>query len=402
MQVLEGIKIIELVHMPPGELCDMILGDFGAEVIKVEAVPQGQTRKLVSTEDVEALKGLMAFNALNRNKKSIQLNLKSEGGRAVFHKLAGEADVIVEGFRPGVAKRMGVDYDTIKQFNPRIIYCSLSGYGQDGPYSQYPGHDINYISFTGALNLIGWPGQMPAIPLNFLADFAGASLHGVMGILLALFAREKTGRGQFVDISYTDSVVTLMTFFLQQYFGGGNKFPRGEWALGGGYPYYKAYECGDGRLISLGCVEPWFWENLCTAIGREDLKAFSFTPEHFASKADAKFMQAEDELRKTLMTKNRDEWFDILIKHDVPAGKVNEMDEIFTDPQLLHRKMLLEFEHDKLGKVRQPGIALKLSDTPGGVRSLAPYSGENTDAIMGALGYSAGEVESLRKANAIG
>jgi crotonobetainyl-CoA:carnitine CoA-transferase CaiB-like acyl-CoA transferase len=403
MQVLEGIKIIELVHMPPGELCTMILGDFGADITKVEAVPQAIGRNLIDPAEAEGFKALMAFNALNRNKKSIRLNLKSEEGKQVFYRLAKDADVVVEGFRPGVAKRMGVDYATIKKFNPRIVYCALSGYGQDGPYSQNPGHDINYISIAGAFNLIGWPGQPPAIPLNFLADFAGASLHGVMGIMLALFAREKTGKGQFVDISYTDSIITLMTFFLQQYFGGGLKFPRGEWALGGGYPYYKTYETSDGKLISLGCVEPWFWENLCTAIGREDLKVFSFTPEHFLHKPpDATWQEAEDEVKKIFLTKTRDEWFEILIKHDVPAGKVNEMDEIFSDPQLLHRKMLLEFDHAKLGKVRQPGIALKLSDTPGSVRRLAPYSGENTDEVMQSLGYSSPDIESLRKANAIG
>ena len=403
MQVLEGIKIIELVHMPPGELCNMILGDFGADIVKVEAVPQDGGRKLVSAEDAEAFKGLMAFNALNRNKQSIRLNLKSEEGRQVFYRLAKDADVIVEGFRPGVAKRMGVDYETIKKINPRIIYCALSGYGQDGPYSQYPGHDINYISFTGALNLIGWPGQPPAIPLNFLADFAGASLHGVMGIMLALFAREKTGRGQFVDVSYTDSVITLMTFFLQQHLAGGLKFPRGEWALSGGYPYYQTYEASDGKLISLGCVEPWFWENLCTAIGREDLKSFSFTPEHFLHKPpDATWQKAEDEVKKIFLTKTRDEWFEILVKHDVAAGKVNDIDEVLSDPQLLHRKMLLEFDHAKLGRVKQPGIALKLSETPGGVRTLAPYSGENTDELMAGLGYTRQETESLREANAIG
>ena len=403
MQVLEGIKIIELVQMPPGELCTMILGDFGADITKVEAVPQASGRNLIDPAEAEGFKALMAFNALNRNKKSIRLNLKSEQGKQVFYGLAKDADVVVEGFRPGVAKRMGVDYETINKINPRIVYCALSGYGQDGPYSQNPGHDINYISIAGALNLIGWPGQPPVIPLNFLADFAGASLHGVMGIMLALFAREKTGKGQFVDISYTDSVITLMSFFLQQYFGGGLKFPRGEWALGGGYPYYKTYETGDGKLISLGCVEPWFWENLCKAIGREDLKVFSFTPEHFLHKPpDATWYEAEEEVKKIFLTKTRNEWFDILIKHDVPAGKVYEMDEIFSDPQLLHRKMLLEFDHAKLGKVRQPGIALKLSDTPGRVRRLAPYSGENTDEVMQSLGYSSPDIESLRKANAIG
>jgi len=403
MQVLEGIKIIELVHMPPGELCTMILGDFGADITKVEAVPQASGRNLIDPADAEGFKALMAFNALNRNKKSIRLNLKSEEGKQVFYRLAKDADVVVEGFRPGVAKRMGVDYATIKTINPRVVYCALSGYGQDGPYSQNPGHDINYISIAGALNLIGWPGQPPSIPLNFLADFAGASLHGVMGILLALFARQRSGKGQFVDISYTDSVITLMTFFLQQYFGGGLKFPRGEWALAGGYPYYKTYETSEGKLISLGCVEPWFWENLCKAIGREDLKCFSFNPAHFVDKPDdEKWLKVEEEVKKIFRTKTRDEWFDILIKHDVPAGKVNEMDEIFSDPQLLHRKMLLEFDHVKLGKVRQPGIAIKLSDTPGKVRSLAPYSGENTDEVMQSLGYSSPDIEGLRKANAIG
>ena len=403
MQVLEGIKIIELVHMPPGELCSMILGDFGADIVKVEAVTQSTERKLVDPGEAEALKSLMAFNALNRNKKSIRLNLKSEEGKKVFYKLAKEADVVIEGFRPGVARRMGVDYETVNKLNPRIVYCSLSGYGQDGPYSQNPGHDINYISIAGALNLIGWPGSPPPIPLNFLADFAGASLHGVMGILLALIARQSSGKGQFVDISYTDSVITLMTFFLQQYFGGGLKFPRGQWALAGGYPYYQTYETSDGKRISLGCVEPWFWENLCRAIGRDDLKGFSFTPDHFLQPPqDGKWQKAADEVAKVFLTKTRDEWFDILCKHDVPAGKVYEIDEVFSDPQLLHRKMLLEFDHPKLGKVRQPGIALKLSQTPGSVRSMAPFSGENTDEVMKSLGYTLQEIEGLRKTNAIG
>ena len=403
MQVLEGIKIVELVHMPPGELCSMILGDFGADITKVEALPAAGGRKLIDPGEAEALKSLMAFNAVNRNKKSIRLNLKTEEGKQVFYKLAGEADVVIEGFRPGVAKRMGVDYETINKLNPRIVYCSLSGYGQDGPYSQNPGHDINYISIAGALNLIGWPGSPPAIPLNFLADFAGASLHGVMGILLALMARQSSGKGQFVDISYTDSVITLMTFFLQQHFAGGMKFPRGEWGLAGGYPYYQSYETSDGKRISLGCVEPWFWENLCRAIGRDDLKKFSFSPEHFMQgQPDESWRQATEEVKKVFLTKTRDEWFDILCKFDVPAGKVYEIDEVAGDPQLLHRKMLLEFDHPKLGKVRQPGIAIKLSQNPGSVRSMAPYSGENTDEVMKSLGYSKQDIESLRTAKVIG
>ncbi|MGA2368365.1 MAG: CaiB/BaiF CoA-transferase family protein [Dehalococcoidia bacterium] len=402
MQALEGIRILELVHMPPGELCTMILGDMGAEVVKVEAFTPDDA-PVPDAHDAEALKTLQAFNALNRNKKSVRINLKSEQGKEVFYRLAGDADVIVEGFRPGVVKRMGVDYETVNKLNPRIIYCSLSGYGQDGPYSQYPGHDINYISIAGALNLIGWPEEPPAIPLNLLADFAGASMHGATGILTALFARERTGKGQYIDISYTDSVINLMTFFLQQHFAAGYDFPRGAWALAGGYPYYKTYQAKDGKLISLGCIEPWFWENFCRAIGREDLKGLSFDLDHLGHRPqDTKWKAAEEELKKIFLTKTRDEWFDLLIKSDVPVGKVYSMDEIFSDPQLLHRRMLLEFDHPRLGKVKQPGIAIKLSGTPGEVRSLAPYPGEHTDEVLKSSGFSEAELESLRKSKAIG
>jgi crotonobetainyl-CoA:carnitine CoA-transferase CaiB-like acyl-CoA transferase len=405
MLVLEGIRILELAHLPPGELCTMVLGDLGADIIKVEAVP-GLSSKGAGVQgaaDTEALKSAAAFNALNRNKKSVRLNMKSDEGRQVFYKLAKDADVVVEGFRPGAVKRMGADYETVKKINPRIVYCSLSGYGQDGPYSQYSGHDINYISIAGALNMIGRPGEHPAVPLNFIADFAGASMHGAIGILAALFAREKTGRGQYVDISYTDSVITLMTFFLQMHLGNGLNFPRGEWALTGALPYYKCYECKDGKLLSLGCVEPWFWENFCRAVGRDDLKPYCFQAEHFLGKpADPAWDRAEKEVKDIIRGKNRDEWFELLVKADVPAGKVYSMDEIFSDPQLLHRKMLLEFDHPRLGKVRHPGIAIKLSDTPGKVRSLAPFSGEHTDEVLTTAGYSRAEIEQLRNSNAIG
>lgn len=405
MLVLEGIKIIELVHLPPGELCTMILGDLGADIVKVEALPQasGRGAGLLAGKDADVLKSAAAYNALNRNKKSIRINSKSEEGRQVFYRLMKNADVIVEGFRPGAVKRMGVDYETVKRLNPRIVYCSLSGYGQDGPYSQFPGHDINYISIAGALNLIGQSGRSPAIPLNFIADFAGASLHGAIGILAALFAREKTGRGQYVDISYTDSVITLMTFFLQNYLGTGLNFPRGEWALAGAYPYYQTYVTGDNKRISLGCVEPWFWENLCDVIERPDLKPFTCNIFlHMQKPDDPNWNRVKEELSKIFLTKTRDEWFDLLNKNNVPAGKVYSLDEVVSDPQLLHRGMILEIDHPKLGKIRHPGIAIKLSETPGKVRSFAPYSGEHTEEVLSSAGYTGADLEQLRNAGAIG
>src|SRR4030042_1405466 len=197
MLSLEGIPILDLTHLVPGALCTMILADMGADVIKVGTAPgaggRGAGLGMMLTADEE--KKVAAFDALNRNKRSMGLNLKSDKGQEIFHKLAQSADVVVEGFRPGVVKRLGIDYEKIKAINPRTVYCSLSGYGQDGPYSNFSGHDINYISIAGALNLIGAPDSPPSVPLNMLADFAGASLHGVIGILTALVARGKTGKG---------------------------------------------------------------------------------------------------------------------------------------------------------------------------------------------------------------
>jgi crotonobetainyl-CoA:carnitine CoA-transferase CaiB-like acyl-CoA transferase len=405
MLALEGIRILDLTHLVPGALCTMILGDLGADVIKVGTAPgvsgRGAGVGMRLTADEE--KKVAAFDALNRNKRSIGLDLKSDKGREIFYKLAQTADVIVEGFRPGVVKRLGVDYERIKTINPRTVYCSLSGYGQDGPYSNFSGHDINYISIAGALNIIGAPDRPPVVPLNLLADFAGASLHGVIGILTALVARDKTGKGQYVDIAYTDGAMTLMTWFISNYFGGGCMFNRGETWLHGAYPYYNVYEAKDGKYISIGCVEPWFWENLCRALGKEEYIPYCISPEHFLHKPEGeKWEEISSYFRKVFLTKTRDEWFDFLTGKDVPVGKVYTFEEVFNDPQVLHRKMVLEIDHPTLGKVKHPGIAVKLSDTPGKVRSLAPIAGENTEEILRELGYNKSQIGKLRQSKVIG
>lgn len=271
MLALHNIKILDLSYLPPGDLCTMILGDLGADVIKIEAPPEEGIRGVVrGLLRINQTKKEAAFDAANRNKSSIGLNLRSETGRQIFYKLAGTADVIVENFKPGTVKRLGVDYQTIKEVNPRIVYCSLSGYGQDGPYSSLPGHDINYISLAGALNLIGTAAGPPTVPPPLIADFAGASLHGAIGILAALLSREKTHEGQYVDISYTDGTIFLLSYFICNYFSSGNMFKRGESAFNGAYPYYGVYETRDGKYISLGCTEPWFWENLCRALDKPE------------------------------------------------------------------------------------------------------------------------------------
>src|SRR5258708_7388947 len=273
MGVLDGIRILELARVAPAELRAMMLADMGAEVLKIETPDPDR-----DLSDEWVRRTIHTF--VNRNKRSMTLNMKSSEGQAVFRKLATAADVIVEGFRPGVMKRLGADYETLRVLNPRLVYCSLSGFGQDGPYRDRPAHDMNYLSLAGVLNLIGEKDRKPVIPLNLVADYAGASLHGALGIMMALFARERTGRGQHVDVSYLDTTVSLLaaTPNMRFFFSDGLAPRRGEGFLGGSYPYYAIYETRDRQLLTIGSTQPWLCENFCNAVGRPDLKRFAPTP----------------------------------------------------------------------------------------------------------------------------
>ena len=402
MLALEGVRILDLSRLVPGAFCTMLLGDLGADVLKIEA--PGIARFMGSARWLkeEGSRKQAAYYAPDRNKRSVVLNLKSELGREIFYRLSQRADVIVEGFRPGVAKRLGIDYGTINKLNPRIIYCSLSGYGQDGPYQAFPGHDINYISMAGILDLIGSSEEPPSIPLNLVADFAGSALYGALAISIALVARNKTGEGQYIDMAYMDGAVSLMTWFNCGYFLNGSMLKRGESWLHGAYPYYAVYETEDGKHITIGCLEPHFWENLCRFIGKEEYIPYRFALEHaFHKPEDEKWDEIRSSLKKIFLTKTRDEWFELLIRNDVPVGKVYTPDEVFDDPQVLHRQMVVEMDHPTLGKIKQVGIAPKFSNTPGKVRSLAPLPGEHTDEILDELGYEREEIESLRQESVV-
>jgi len=402
MLALEGIKVLDLSNYVPGALCTMILADFGAEVIKVEpakAFPMGDMGYSPGGKDKERE---AAFFALNRNKKCIGLNLRSDEGRRIFHRMATEADVVIEGYRPGVVERLGVDYKTIQGINPRIIYCSLSGYGQDGPYRLFSGHDINYISLAGVLGLIGPKEGPPTIPLNIIADFAGVSLYGTIGILLALEARNRTGKGQYIDHTYMEGALHLITWFTHRFFMDGTVMKPGvSWAQGA-YPHYGVYKTKDGKWLTIGCLEPHFWDNLCKAVGKEEYMQHKWTMAMTFQGPEPKFDEIRAGMEKVFLTKTRDEWFDLLAANDVPVGKVNSLDETFQDPQILHRKMVIELDHPKLGKVKQVGILPKLSDTPGQFRRFAPVHGEHTDEILKALGFSGEEIEKLRKEGTAG
>jgi len=393
MLPLEGTKVLDLSQRAPGPLCTMVLADFGAEVVKIEAPQEAGISRAWS--DLNLPLRERVYNPLHRNKKSMTLNLRADPGKEIFYKLSQGADVILEGFRPGVAKRLGIDYESISKINPRIVYCSLSGYGQDGPYSDLPGHDINYISIAGALGMIGnSPDSPPAIPLNLVADFAGGSLHAVIGILLALMARGKIGRGQYVDIAMIDGVISLLGFSTYEYFCFGRIPQRGDDMLNGGFPCYNVYQTKDDGYISIGCVEAHFWENLCRALGREDFIPYQWSQDKEKQEEIFSF------LRKTFLTKTRDEWFELL-KNTVPTGKVYSMGEAFADPQVLHRKMMVEIDHSEAGKVKQIGIGIKLRETPGKIRSLAPSPGDHDEEILLSLGYTEQDIRSLRSKKVI-
>jgi crotonobetainyl-CoA:carnitine CoA-transferase CaiB-like acyl-CoA transferase len=398
---LAGIQVLELVRVAPGAFCTMMLADMGAEVLKIETPPM----ELAGGETAQTGEAARraAFDFVNRNKRSMASNLKHTEGQKLLHQLAAGADVVVEGFRPGVMARLGGDYATLSQLNPRLIYCSLSGFGQDGPYRDLPAHDINYLAIGGVLNLIGEPGHPPAIPLNIIADYAGATMHSVVGILLALLARQRSGRGQYVDVAYLDATVALLaaTPAVRDVFLTGRTSGRGAGALGGSYPYYTTYETADGKLLSVGCTEPWLWQNFCTAIGREDLGRFALHREHFASVADRAALQATQEVQDILRQKTRDAWCAFFKDKNVCVGPVYTVAEMFQDPQVIARQMVVDIDDPRYGKVRQAGVAIKLSDTPGSIRRVGPTVGEHTTEILTALGYSEAEQTRLRQAKVV-
>jgi len=287
-----------------------------------------------------------------------------------------------------VVKRLGVDYDAVSARNARIVYCSLSGYGQTGPYAQLVGHDINYIGLGGALGAIGWPGTPPAIPLNLIADFAGGGLYAAFAILAAIIAREKTGRGQYVDMAMSDGVTSLLASTVSMYFSSGMVPKPGVEFLNGGIPPYCVYETSDEKWLSIGCLEPWFWAELCKALDCEQYVPHQQNREKFAEIFE--FMRAR------FKEKTRDEWFEELRQRDICVGPVYGIDEVFDDPHVKARGMIAELQHPEFGTVRQVGVGPKFSDTPGAVRTTSPKRGAHTEEALRDAGYAESEIEEMK------
>jgi crotonobetainyl-CoA:carnitine CoA-transferase CaiB-like acyl-CoA transferase len=387
---LQGIRVLDMAWVGPGPFCATILGDLGADIIKIHE-PDPERRGSLTKY---ALPNDPAFPGL-RNCRVMGLDLKAKDGCAIFCELAKTADVVIESYRPGVTKRLGVDYKAIKKINPKIVYASMTSYGQDGPYRDLPGHDINYISMGGLLGLTGESGSAPVLPGTLVADLAAGGMSAAIGILAALTARVETGKGQFIDVSITDGVVALMSMWINPHLAYGLAFERGDTMFTGHYPWYNVYQTKDGKYISIGAFEPWFYANLCQLLGRDDFIEHQFTEGKKREEISRYFKQ-------TFLTKSRDEWLEILRQKDTCVAPVYSMDELVSDPQLISRGMINELPHPVLGTVRQVGSMLKLSGSPFRVRNWSTRFGQHTDEILQEIGYDAKRVKALRKAGVIG
>lgn len=385
---LEGIVMVDMARMGPGPFCATILGDMGADIIRIDQPGRGDLiPQEVQTRDATA-------SSMGRNARSIGLNLKDEKARDIFYTLIEKADIFQEGFRPGVVKRLGLDYETVKEINPRLVYASISGFGQDGPYKSWAGHDINYVSTAGLLGMTGEKGGVPVYLGTVIADFAGGGMHTAIGILLALFHRERSGKGQYVDVSMTDGVMALTANVIEQYLQTGVAPRRGETMLGGLFPFYHLYECKEGKWISIGNIEPWLWANFCRAIGREEFIEAQF-------EMGPKREEITKELQKIFKTKTMQEWVDILGPANVCVGPVNDIEDVVTNPQINARHMIIEVDHPEKGKIKQVGHFIKLSDTPASVRCVTPTQGQHTKEILTELGYSDDEIAEMRQNGAV-
>jgi len=372
---LHGIKIVDLSIQIPGPYCSMILGDLGAEVTKIEQPGIGDFAR--------ALPHL--FNGINRNKKSVILELKSPKGKEILYKLVAHADIVLEGFRPGVAKKLGIDYARLKGINPRIIYCSISGYGQDGPYKNISGHDINYQGVAGLLSLtedLQAGADLSGLPL---ADIAG-SMFAAISILTAIVDRAKTGRGQYIDVSMAAGVFSWAGASL---FTALKELNNSESLY---IPHYGIFQTKDDEFITLGIIhEQHFWENLCAVIDLGEMKNLNLM-ERIARREEI-----VSALQSAFMTKSREEWLSLLHEADVPCGPVLTMEESFADPQIRHRQMVFELEHPVEGTIKQRAFPARFSDTELKRDMPPPLYGQHTDEMLTDLGYSKDDIKKLRE-----
>lgn len=385
-KALEGIRVLDLTRLLPGAFCSQMMGDLGADVIKIEQPGVGDYNREWHPRHLHESG---SFLLLNRNKRSLTLDLKNAAGKDTILRLVESADVLMEGFRPGVMERLGLSYDALCEINPRLIYCSISGYGQDGPYRLKPGHDLNYMAEAGALQLFGKADEGPIVPGLSIADVGGGSQMAITGILAALFARTHTGRGQYIDVSMHDGVISWLALHGAEYLFGGIEPRGGEQPYIGQAPCYNVYRCADGKFVALGIIEEHFWHRLCDHLDLEEERN-----RQWPSGDDAE--RQRQLLARIFARQTRDEWVTELEPVDIPFGPVLGMEETFSNPHVLHREMLIHVDHPREGTIPQLGFPVKYSGTPCAIHAPPPMLGEHSDAILAEIGYSAEEIAAMR------
>jgi crotonobetainyl-CoA:carnitine CoA-transferase CaiB-like acyl-CoA transferase len=420
---LEGIKVLDLSRLLPGGFCSLLLADFGADVLKVEDTGMGDYIRWSPPyyEGAHESAKSALFLSLNRNKRSIRLDLKSDGGREALLRLVREHDVVLESFRPGVLDRLGVGYERMREQNPGIVYCAISGYGQTGPKRAASGHDMNYLGLVGLLGLTGerdgGVGGGPIQSAGQIADLGGGALMAAFGIMAALRERDGapagrggsgsagsgsldgrpervgSGVGQVVDVSMADGALSWLAMVAAGYFADGAVPRRGDLPLAGSLVCYRPYECADG-WVTLGALEPKFWQAWCRGVEREDLIAKQF---------ERPGSDTHEQVQEIFKTRGRADWEAFARKHDCCLEPVLELDEALESELVREREMVVEIEQPGVERpVRQLGIPVKLRRTPGEPARLpGPALGEHTEEVLRAAGYSEAEVAELLQAGAV-
>jgi len=390
---LEGLFVVDLSKTLAGPFCTMNLGDMGADVVKVEEPTRGdETRQWSPYWDGQSC----FYLSVNRNKRNIAVNLKHPEGAAVVKKLAAKADVMIESFRTGTTEKMGLGYDDIRAINPRVVYCSISGFGRTGPLRQKGGYDLMVQAYSGLMSTTGEPDRTPLrIGFSLVDITCGWVAYG--GIMTALYQREKTGKGQYVEASLLEGMVSAASYHIVSYLGTGNV----PGPMGQGHPSlapYQMFPCKDGQVM-LGAANDGLWNKFCEITGRMDLS----NDPRFQTNLDRVKHRSEliSILEALFQTKTTDEWVALLEAAGIPNAPVNTIADLVHDPQIAHRNMLVEVPHPTVPGLRAPATPMKLSDGPSSVRRHPPENGEHTAEILSELGYSREDIANLETSGAV-
>ena len=383
---LEGLAVLDFTRLLPGPLCTMLLGDYGAEVLKIEDLNAGDPTRFVGRffDGSSAL-----YRQLNRNKKSMAIDLKNDQGREIIRELVKKADVVIEGFRPGVMERLGLAYGDLKQFNESLVYASVTGYGQEGPYRDRAGHDLNYQALSGLLDLGAEKNGSPQVPAVQFADITGGTMMALSGIMMALYQRERTGRGSYIDLAMTRGLLPTLTLAAAAFNRGDDAARRGSGQISGAYACYNIYETADGEYMSLGAMEPFFWQRFCETTGHPEWTKLQYDQE--------KRTILIEEVGKLFKTKTRLEWIEIFSGVDACCEPVLSLEEAVEHPLNHDGSYWIKAETGS-GEIEIiPGFPILFSGRGGQVRLQPPGHGEHTGEVLENCGYKKADIEELAK-----